>query len=80
MITRSAMPASSLGLQISEDGQRYFELSRPFLSHASPRHPARAHAMKQPRSPTKTGSREESARPGTSPEPALAQAILKRHK
>jgi hypothetical protein len=27
-----------------EDGQRYFELSRPFLSHASPRHPARPHA------------------------------------
>jgi len=59
---------------VSEDGQRYFELGRPFLSHASPRHLARAHAMKEPR-PTAAGSREESAQPGTSPEPALAQAV-----
>jgi hypothetical protein len=59
----------------SEDGQRYFELSRPFLSHASPRHPAKAHAMKEPRPTNRTGSRKESTRPGTSPEPALARAV-----
>jgi len=59
----------------SEDGQRYFELSRPFLSHASPRHLARAHAMKEPHPATQAGSRKESAQPGTSPEPAPAQAV-----
>ena len=46
MITLSINATSSLsgGSPASEDGQRYFELSRPFLSHASPRHPARTHA------------------------------------
>ena len=76
MITWSTPATSSLAyLRISEDGQRYFELSRPFLSHASPRHLARAHAMKEPRPQPQAGSRKESAQPGTSPEPALAQAV-----
>jgi hypothetical protein len=42
---------------VSEDGQRYFELSRPFLGHASPRHPARTHARKEPRPSRQAGSR-----------------------
>ena len=32
--------------------------------------------MKEPRSANQAGSREESVRPGTSPEPAPAQAVL----
>ena len=43
-----------------EDGQRYFELSRAFLSRASPRHPARTHAMKEPHPAVQAGSRKES--------------------
>jgi hypothetical protein len=75
MITRSiALPPRSRRI-LSEDGQRYFELSRPFLSHASPRCPARTHAMKEPRPGNRACSREESIRPGTSPEPAPAQAV-----
>jgi hypothetical protein len=31
--------------------------------------------MKEPRLTTKTGSREKSVRPGTSPEPAPARAV-----
>ena len=77
MITRSTLATSSLTLlpNTGEDGHRYFEQSRPFLSHASPRHLARTHAMKEPRLITQAGSRKESARPGTSPEPALARAV-----
>jgi hypothetical protein len=60
---------------LSEDGQRYFELGRPFLSHASPRHLARVHAMKEPHPALQAGSRKKSAQPGTSPEPALTQAV-----
>jgi hypothetical protein len=33
--------------------------------------------MKEPRSAKRAGSREESVQPGTSPEPAPAQAVLK---
>jgi len=32
----------------SEDGHRYFEQSRPFLSHAPPRRPTGPHAIKEP--------------------------------
>ena len=34
--------------------------------------------MKEPRSAKRAGSREESIRPGTSPEPAPAQAVFPR--
>jgi hypothetical protein len=37
-------------------GQRYFELSRPFSSHSTPRCPARTHAMSEPHQ-TSMGSR-----------------------
>ena len=60
---------------VSEDGHRYFELSRPFLSHASLRRPTGPHAMKEPH-PTQVGSRDESVRPGTSLEPAPARAVM----
>jgi hypothetical protein len=58
----------------SEDGQRYFELGT-LLEPRLPRHLAKAHAMKELRPQLQAGSRKESAPPGTSPEPALAQAV-----
>ena len=61
---------------VSEDGQRYFELSRPFLSHASPRRPAGPHAMKEPHLATRRAAAIRALRPGTSPEPAPARAVL----
>jgi hypothetical protein len=41
---------------------------RCLLSHASPRRPARPHAIKEPRSNNETGSHKESDPPGTSSE------------
>jgi hypothetical protein len=66
---------ASLQRIFSEDGQRYFELGRPFLSHAPPRHPAKAHAMKSHTRHAKRAARNKSAQPSTSPEPAPAQAV-----
>ena len=59
----------------SEDGQRYYEPSRPLLSHASPRCPARPHAMEEPRSP-RAGSRKKSVPPSTTPEPGPTRVTL----
>ena len=74
MITLSTVYLLARAAPISEDGQRYFELSKPFLSHAPPRHPARTHVMKEPHQPS-VGSREKSVQPGTSPEPAPTRAV-----
>src|SRR6266571_8162104 len=61
---------------VSEDGQRYFELSRPFLSHASPRRPAGPHARKEPHLATRWAAARRALRPGTSPEPAPTRVVL----
>lgn len=53
---------------MSEDGQRCFEQSRPFSSHASPRCPTEPHAMKEPHPNDQVGSRKESGPAGHLPE------------
>jgi len=62
MITTSI--ASSLAAPTTlfgEVGQRCFKLSRPFLSHPSPRCPAGTHATKEPHpQPIQVSSRKES--------------------
>jgi hypothetical protein len=74
-LASSLTPASN-----SEDGQRYFELSRPFLSHASPRYPARTHAMKEPR-PTPPGGQPQRERPaGHLTRACAGPGRLERHK
>ena len=69
MTTRSTPGLLTRDATVSEDGQRYFELGRPFLSHASPRHPARTQPMKEPR----PGTRRAAARRASSraPHPSL---------
>ena len=61
MTTSSIAPNSlaAVCLLVSEDGQRYFELSRPFLSHASLRHPAGTHPMNEPHQHAGGQPREE---------------------
>ena len=82
MITRSAIYASSVRHRppAGEDGHRYFELSTPFLSHAPPRHPARTHARKEPRSPVETGSRPKERLAGHLTRASADPGHLKRHK
>jgi hypothetical protein len=80
MITRSTS-ASLAETTVSEDGQRYFEqTSRPFLSHASPRHPDRTHAMKEPHPNQQAGSRKKSVPAGHLTRACISPGSLKRHK
>jgi hypothetical protein len=51
--------------RVSEDGQRCFEQSRPFSSHASPRCPAGSHAMKEPHQDERWAAASDSARTPT---------------
>ena len=76
MITQSTTDLLTRTTTASEDGQRYFELSKPFLSLASPRAPGQDASYERATLETETGSREKSVQPGTSPEPAPARAVL----
>ena len=61
-----------------EDGQRHFELGKPFLSYAPPRHPARTHARKEPH-PSLQGGQPQERAPcrAPPPEPALTGQLWK---
>jgi hypothetical protein len=81
MITRSTLPTSSVQpLLASEDGHRYFELSTPFFSHAPPRHPAKAHAGKEPRSANQDGQPQKERLTGHLIRACADPDDLKRHK